>query len=257
MLSVVMASAFLAACGASLDSDGNPSSMSLSTDPASTQVTGSVKPASAQSVQSDISDAEAKAQLSKVVKNAMSANDQASSAYRIGPQDVLDINVFKVGDLTKTVQVSEAGTINYPLIGETTVSGETARQLEQKLTRMLGAKYLQNPQVSVVISQHNSQRVTIEGAVKKQGIYPLKGGMTLLQLLASAQGVTKLAEDEVILLRKISGKKSATRFAVSELRSGGRKDPQLNAGDVVIVNTSATKQAFALVLQSVPLFLLF
>jgi polysaccharide export outer membrane protein len=228
--------------------------MSLSADPAPTQAT--------QSPQSSIPDAkapdpEATTQLRKVVKNALSGNEQGSSAYKIGPQDVLDISVFKVKELTKTVQVSEAGTINYPLIGETNVSGETARQLEQKLTRILGAKYLQNPQVSVVISEHNSQRVTIEGAVKKAGIYPLKGGMTLLQLVATAEGLLPISEDEAVLLRKINGKRSAARFSMSELRGGTIKDPQLNAGDVVIVNTSATKQAIALLIKSAPLFFLF
>jgi polysaccharide biosynthesis/export protein len=243
MLTVGVASVFLAACGTSSAIDGNPSSMSLSADPAATQLSDS-----------GISNAQAKTQLRKVAKKVLSRNDQGSSAYRIGPQDVLNITVFKVQDLTKTVQVSEAGTINYPLIGETNVAGETARQLEQKLTRMLGAKYLQDPQVSVVISQHNSQRVTIEGAVKKPGIYPLKGGMTLLQLLASAQGLNKVAEDEAIILRKTSsGKRSAARFAVSELRSGNGKDPQLNAGDVVIINTSATKNAWNNLLKALPL----
>jgi polysaccharide export outer membrane protein len=221
-------------------------------------MTLSAQPASTQSPESGIPDAEspdpeATTQLRKVVKIALSGNDQGSSAYRIGPQDVLNITVFKVQDLTKTVQVSEAGTINYPLIGEINVSSETARQLEQKLTRMLGAKYLQNPQVSVIISQHNSQRVTIEGAVKKAGIYPLKGGMTLLQLVATAQGLGKLAEDEAVILRETNGKRSAARFTVSELRNGDSNDPQLKAGDVVIVNTSATKQAWVTLLQVVPL----
>jgi polysaccharide export outer membrane protein len=251
ILSVIVASACLAACGASLAIDGEPNSMTLSAQPASTLSPESGIP------DAQAPDPEATTQLRKVVKNALSGNDQGSSAYRIGPQDVLNITVFKVQDLTKTVQVSEAGTINYPLIGETNVSGETARQLEQKLTRILGAKYLQNPQVSVVISQHNSQRVTIEGAVGTPGIYPLKGGMTLLQLVASAQGLKPTAEDDAVILRKISGKRSAARFSMSELRGGTIKDPQLNAGDVVIVNMSVTKQAFSLVLKSIPLFLLF
>jgi polysaccharide export outer membrane protein len=158
-----------------------------------------------------------------------------------------------VPDLSRTVQVSEAGTINYPLIGETAAAGKTAREIEQDLTAKLGAKYLQNPQVTVMVKEFNSQRVTIEGAVKKPGIYPLRGGMTLLQLIASAQGLTNVAEDDAVVLRQENGRQKAARFALSEIRSAGAEDLPLQAGDVVIVNTSMTKEAFNTVVKAMPL----
>ena len=199
------------------------------------------------------SDGDAKRQLRAVVKQAVEANKAGASAYQIGPQDVLDVAVFKVPDLSKTVQVSEAGTINYPLIGETAAAGKTAREIEQDLTAKLGAKYLQNPQVTVMVKEFNSQRVTIEGAVKKPGIYPLRGGMTLLQLIASAQGLTDVAEDDAVVLRQENGRQKAARFALSEIRSAGAEDLPLQAGDVVIVNTSMTKEAFNTVVKAMPL----
>ena len=82
-----------------------------------------------------------------------------SEGYRIGPQDVLDISVYQAPDLTKSVQVAESGTINLPLVGDVRAGGVTARELEQDLKSKYGARYLQNPQVTVFVREYNSQRV--------------------------------------------------------------------------------------------------
>jgi polysaccharide export outer membrane protein len=95
--------------------------------------------------------------------------DPSSSAYKIGPLDVLDISVFKVAELSKSVQVADGGTINLPLVGEVPAAGKTAQEVETDLTAKLGAKYLQSPQVTVFVKEYNSQRVTVDGAVKKPG----------------------------------------------------------------------------------------
>ena len=110
----------------------------------------------------------------------------SENVYRIGPFDVLDISVFQVPELTKSVQVADSGTINLPLVGEVHVAGRTPQQLEHDLTARLGAEYLQNPQVTVVVKEYNSQNVTISGAVKKPGVYPIRGRTTLLQMVALA-----------------------------------------------------------------------
>lgn len=89
------------------------------------------------------------ARLAKATKLNRAAHPPNNSAYEIGPQDVLDISVFKVPELSKSVQVADTGTINLPLLGEVVADGRTARQLERELTAQLGAKYLQNPQVTV------------------------------------------------------------------------------------------------------------
>ncbi|HVX35738.1 MAG TPA: polysaccharide biosynthesis/export family protein, partial [Hyphomicrobium sp.] len=117
-------------------------------------------------------------------------SDPDSTAYKIGPFDVLDITVFRVPELSKTVQVAAMGTINLPLVGEVPAAGQTAQSVERDLTKRLGAKFLQSPQVNVNIREYNSQRVTIDGAVKKPGVYPIRGGTTLLQLIATAEGLT-------------------------------------------------------------------
>ncbi len=182
-----------------------------------------------------------------------SASDPKTKAYKIGPRDVLEVAVFKVPDLSKVVQVSESGTINYPLVGEVEAGGRTAREVEQDLTKLLGAKYLQSPQISVFIKEYNSQRITVEGAVKKPGVYPIIGGMSLLQAIATAGGFEGNADETVLLIRQKNGKSSAGKFDVSQVRHGKAEDIQLEAGDVVIAPTSDIKQGMEVFLRLVPL----
>jgi polysaccharide biosynthesis/export protein len=176
-----------------------------------------------------------------------------SPSYKIGTLDLLEVAVYKVPDLTRTVQVAENGAINLPLIGETNVAGMTAQELERDLAKKLGEKYLQKPQVSVSVKEFNSQRITIEGAVKKPGVYPLKGRTTLLQLIAQTEGLTEVAENEVALVRFTNGKRVAAKYDIDQVRSGASEDPTLLTGDMIIVGTSAIKTAFNNVLKSLPL----
>ena len=177
--------------------------------------------------------------------------------YKIGPLDVLDVSVFKVPDLTKAVQVSEAGTINYPLVGEVEAAGKTAREVEHMLTKTLGAKYLQKPQVTVFVKEYNSQRVTIEGAVSKPGVYPIQGGMSLLQAIAIAQGVGPNSDSTVVVFRNTDGKRAAARYDIAEIRTGAAADPRLQAGDVVVAGSSAFKEGLNNVLKVLPLASIF
>jgi protein involved in polysaccharide export with SLBB domain len=80
-----------------------------------------------------------------------------NEAYKIGPLDVLDVTVFKVPDLSKTVQVDRNGTITYPLIGEIPAAGKTARELARDLAQRLNAKYLRSPQITITIKQYNNK----------------------------------------------------------------------------------------------------
>lgn len=141
------------------------------------------------------------------------ATQYAPSAedYRIGAQDLLELQVFGVPDLNRTVRVNSRGFISLPLIGMVQASGLTSEQLEFSLAEKLSKTYLQNPQVSVFIKEYTSQRVTIEGAVKKPGVYPLKGRTTLLQTLAVAEGLTSVADaNDIKIFRSDSQKGNRT-----------------------------------------------
>lgn len=177
----------------------------------------------------------------------------SSSGYRIGSLDLLEVSVFRVPDLSKSVQVSDVGTVSLPLVGEIQAAGRSAREVEQEITHKLAAKYMQNPQVTVVVKEYNSQRVTVEGAVKKPGVYPITGNLSLVQAIATAQGLDDMSDDVVVVFRQVDGKRAAARFNMTEIRGGSSPDPQLQAGDVLVAGKSAAKEALSNILKAVPL----
>ena len=176
-----------------------------------------------------------------------------NSAYKIGPLDVLDISVFQVPDLTKTVQVADTGTINLPLVGEIPVAGRTAQEVERDLTARLGTKYLQDPQVTVYVKNYNSAQVTIDGAVRRPGVYPMKGKTSLTQLVAVAGGMDENSDWTVLVIRQSDGKLSAAKFNLSAIQKGDAEDPPLQAGDKIVAGTSAIKTAFNTLLKALPI----
>jgi polysaccharide export outer membrane protein len=113
----------------------------------------------------------------------------AAPDYVIGPEDVLNINVFNVPDLTQTVRVANDGTIPVLLLGEVKAEGLTAEELQSKLDGLYGRTYLQNPLVTVYVSQFNAQPVSVIGAVSRPGVYQLTGKRTLIEMLSLAGGL--------------------------------------------------------------------
>lgn len=207
-----------------------------------------------------VAQAAAKKSTGKEATKSNSATDATAAQpttgspnYKIGALDVLEISVFKVPELARVVQVAENGAINLPLVGETKVAGLTAQEIERDLARKLGEKYLQKPQVAVTIKEFNSQQITIEGAVAKPGVYPLKGKMSILQVIAMSGGVTEVAESEVVLVREVNGKRTAERYNLDEIRTGAVKNAALVTGDVLIIGASAIKTAFNNLLKALPI----
>jgi polysaccharide export outer membrane protein len=181
-----------------------------------------------------------------------SITTSGSTAYKIGAHDVLDVSVFKVPELSKSVQVAETGTINLPLVGEIPAAGRTAQEVERDLASRLGAKFLQKPQVTVYVKEYNSQRVTVEGAVKKPGVYPIKGKASLLQCIAMAEGFDQSFDSTVVVFRYTNGNRTAAQFDISAIRSGQAEDPALQTGDVIVVGTSAIKESFNNAMKILP-----
>jgi polysaccharide biosynthesis/export protein len=176
-----------------------------------------------------------------------------NSGYLVGPTDILDISVFQVPELSKSVQVADTGTVNLPLVGVVQASGKTASEIEKDLTRQLGAKYLKSPQVTVYVKEHNSQRVTIEGAVRRPGVYPIPGTLSLVQLIATAEGVDRdFYSKDVTVFRTADGKRTSQVYDIDAIREGKAQDPQLRQGDLVVVDTSGAKSALQNALRIVP-----
>jgi polysaccharide biosynthesis/export protein len=181
-----------------------------------------------------------------------------TSEYRVGSQDLLEISVFQVSDLQRTVRVNSNGQISLPLIGVIQAGGKTVQELEVEIAGMLTESYLQNPQVSVFVKEFTSQRITMEGAIKKPGIYPITGRTSLLQAIAMAEGVTELANlDGVVVFRMVDGQKMAAAFSLAQIRAGDAEDPQIYGDDIVVVDQSGAKTGLRRFLETIPAFNLF
>jgi polysaccharide biosynthesis/export protein len=157
--------------------------------------------------------------------------------YIIGAQDVLDINVWKETDLTRLVPVRPDGKISLPLLNDVMAAGLTPTQLAMQITEGL-KKYVTNPQVTVIVTQINSQRVYILGEVNRAGAYPLLPGMTVLQALSSAGGFTQFAKEKSIyLLRQVDGKQQKYPFNYKDVVAGKKSEQNtlLKAGDTIVV----------------------
>jgi polysaccharide biosynthesis/export protein len=178
--------------------------------------------------------------------------------YKISPLDVIEISVFGVKDLDRTVQVSSTGMISLPLVKQIKAGGKTQAELEREIARKLEAGYLQSPQVSVFVKEYNSQRITVDGAVKKPGIYPTTGKVSLLQAIALAEGLNDVADSSGILLfRTVNDKRMVARFDLKQVRSGKMPDPFLQAGDIVMVDESSTRTTLRDIKDVMPLSGLF
>jgi polysaccharide export outer membrane protein len=114
-----------------------------------------------------------------------------STDYLIGPEDVLDIDVFNVPELSKTVRVGNDGRISLALLGHVQAAGLTATQLAAQLESKWGQTYLESPQVSVFVKEYHAQPVSVIGAVEKPGLYQLTGPRTLIEMLSMAGGLAK------------------------------------------------------------------
>ncbi len=163
--------------------------------------------------------------------------------YRIGPDDTLDVDVFQVRDLSGSVQVDAQGQILLPLIGEISAAGLTPNQLSQKIATQLGDKYLKNPQVRVTVKDSTSQKITIDGAVLRPGVYPLNGPTTLLQAVSLASGPDPKLSDtnRVSIIRAVDGRRMASTYNLESIRAGKQPDPPIYPKDVVVVATSGGK----------------
>lgn len=164
----------------------------------------------------------------------------AAADYRIGAQDMLEVNVFGIEDLKREVQVDSGGKVILPLIGQIQAGGRTPGEFSEDVEKALKARYMKDPQVIVTVKNAQSQRVTIDGAVNKPGVYPLSGPTTLLQAISLGGGPDqKLANvKKVAVFRQVGGKRHAATFNLNEIRSGKSEDPQIYGNDIVVVDTS-------------------
>jgi polysaccharide export outer membrane protein len=131
---------------------------------------------------------------------AKSGEGTEAADYRIGANDLLEINVFEAPEFNRALRVSAGGEITMPLLGTVQSAGLTARELEKVLEDRL-RKYMKDPHVGVFVSSIQSHPVSVAGAVKKPGVFQIQGPKTLLEMLALAEGLADEAGDEVLVMR--------------------------------------------------------
>jgi polysaccharide export outer membrane protein len=180
------------------------------------------------------------------------------AGYKIAPLDTLTIKVFKMADLSGDYEVDLTGQISIPLIGSLTATDYTTAQFDELLTRKLGEKYLENPDVSVGLKSSASRFVTVDGAVNKAGSFPANAPITLMQAVAQAGGASSEANiRRVAIFRTISGKRQAAAFDLASIRRGEAPDPAIFAGDIVIVDGSSIKALQKQILSGLPILSVF
>lgn len=179
--------------------------------------------------------------------------------YRIAPMDTLTIRVFGMPDLSGDYQVDLLGNLSLPLIGDVAATDKTPAQLDQLLTQRYGEKYLENPDISVGVKSSTGRLVTIDGAVKRGGSYPVMGPMTLMQAVAIAGGADRETANmhRVAVFRTIGGQRQAAAFDLVSIQRGEMPDPPIYAGDIVIVDGSGIKAAQKQIFQAFPLLTIF
>jgi len=179
--------------------------------------------------------------------------------YRIGPTDLLKVTVFQVPDLSfDEVRVDTAGQIEMPLIGSVQAAGRTPPELAREIANLLSARYLQDPQVTVTVTQAASEKITVDGAVNKPGVYEMRGRTTLLQAVAMAEGPSRLADlESVAVFRTVEGRRMVAMFDLAAIRNGQAEDPLVRGDDVIVVDTSRLSAAMRGVLETLPGFAVF
>lgn len=173
--------------------------------------------------------------------------------------DRLSIQVMGEPELTSDkYHVDSTGNIQMPLAGEVLTTGLRPSELRDELIRRLGSRFIRDPQVAVIIAERRKTSFAVEGAVDTPGIFEATPGTTLLSAIAQAQSPTPTANlDQVMVFRTISGNRMGARFNLADIRNGAAPDPQIQAGDTVVVGHSGLKGAWREFLQAAPIFNLF
>jgi polysaccharide export outer membrane protein len=174
---------------------------------------------------------------SEIVAKDVPRSAVADANYVIGPEDLLDVSIWKEPDLTRTVPVRPDGKISLPLLNDVQAAGQTPTQLAGHITESL-KRYVSDPQVTVIVTAINSQRIYLLGEVTRAGAYPLLPGMTVLQAISSAGGLTQYAHTrKIYVLREGDSSQQRLAFNYKDFLKG--KNPEQNValrvGDTIVV----------------------
>ena len=172
-----------------------------------------------------------------------------SGEYRIGPQDVLSIEVFGLDDLDRKVRVLRDGNISLPLLGSFRVADLTPQEAEAQIARMLEERELINEaQVSIFVEEFVSSSISFQGAVREPGVYPLIGQRTLLEMISEAGGLLRneTGREIIVLRRDTAGQQKRIDINIEKLSQG---DPASNIllepDDTLLVQEAQRQRVYA------------
>lgn len=171
--------------------------------------------------------------LMTVALGAGPALAQDGAGYRIGPNDVLDVDVYGEPDLSASYEVTSDGTLVMPFADPMSVKGLSTTQIAEVVTNRYLEGILINPQVTVRVAEHRSQQVEVYGAVKNPGRYYLEGPTKLTEILGSAGWIDAQKSSRHVVIRRQTGE--AVALSIDEVMKGGEANLPLRGGDVVSV----------------------
>lgn len=181
-----------------------------------------------------------------------------SADYHLGVGDVVTLRVYKVDSMSGDQTIDAGGQIDLPLVGDVQAAGFTTTELETRLVKVLGDKYLTSPRVSVTLKTPVQRTITVDGSVQQPGLYPVQPNTTLVQTIAMARGTAEGANPRrVVIFRQIKGQRMAAAFDLVNIRHGESPDPAVYADDIIIVDGSALSKAFKTTIQSLPFMAMF
>ena len=174
--------------------------------------------------------------------------------YRITADDVLRVQIYHEPGLSlEDAEVTAAGMVRMPLIGDVPVAGLSASEASDVIAGRLGERYLVSPQVTVFVKNAVGRRITVDGEVREPGLYPIEGRIGLLQALALAKGPRRLASlKQIIVVRQTEGQRKAASFDLNAIRRGEASDPEILPGDTIIVGLSRAKAILGGTLLALP-----
>lgn len=156
--------------------------------------------------------------------------------FRIGPEDILDVQVWKnCPDLCRTVPVRPDGKVSLPLVNDIRAAGLTTTELREQLTTRL-AEFIPSPEVSVIVREVHSVKVSVLGAVRMPGHYEVNSRATVLDLIARAQGLTEFANrDRIVVHRQEGTETKRMPFNYSKVAEGKEENFSVQPGDIIVV----------------------
>lgn len=181
-------------------------------------------------------------QLVSDLPSPSKSSDASGSLVTIG--DVLDVNIYGMDRLSRSVQVDLAGNISLPLVNAVRAANRTVPELEQAITAAYG-RYLQSPSVTLLLKDSPSRRAIVDGQVMRPGTYPVNERTTLSQVIAEAGGLNNIADQsKIFVYRNVGGRQYVANYSIADIRANVRPAPRIYGRDTVVVFSSSSRVAW-------------